>query len=102
VRAPAWLDRVLAAGATLDLHHPDARAQLAAAILEAIPRADVVAAIAGSARTVLEQKGVIGCSGVMYPPTGDPLAATPVLRELANNAAQTVLFVLAEPLEGEP
>lgn len=107
-----WLDRVLAAGATLDLHHVDGRAQLAAAILEAIPRADIVTAIAGSARTVLEQKGIIRGDGKIFAVTqtdrGRVVAdgafdASGIVREIGNNAAATVLCVLEEPLvEDEP
>lgn len=35
--APTWLDSILYRHATLDLVHPDARAQLATAILEGLP-----------------------------------------------------------------
>lgn len=39
--APSWLDSILYNHATLDLVHPDARAQLARAILDGLP-SDVI------------------------------------------------------------
>ena len=95
---PAWLDQVLAGAAVLDLHHADGRAQLAERILAAIPKADVIAAIAGSTRTVLEQRGLVVDGGVRFPGEGvcnvDGLVA-----EIGRNAANTVLFALEEPVE---
>lgn len=41
---PLWLDRVLLDGATLDLHHPEARHRLALAILEGLPQATMALA----------------------------------------------------------
>lgn len=85
---PAWLDRVLLAAAVLDLHHPDARAKLADSILEAVPGPKVAAAIAKSARTVLDEKesrNELAC------PTEDRRR---ISREVGNNAAQAVLAVL--------
>jgi hypothetical protein len=96
VTAP-WLDRVLAAGAVLDLHHADARAELAAAILAAIPRDQIVTAISASARSVLEEKGVIVRDRLALS-AGAVLAGHRVVGEIGRNAAQTVLYVLEEPL----
>jgi hypothetical protein len=89
---PTWLDRVLAAGAVLDLHHPDARAELATLILEAVPGPEIAAAIASSSQAVLDEKesrNVLAC------PREDRRR---ISRELGNNCAQSVLAVLGGDL----
>jgi hypothetical protein len=91
---PAWLDKVLAAGATLDLHHPDARAKLAEQIIEAIPLARVAVSIAGSARTVLDQK--IATTHLKQSVLIGTDQTRLLSREIGNNAGQAVFAALAE------
>jgi len=95
---PTWLDEALAAGAVLDLHHPDARAKLAELILEAVPGPKIAAAIAGSVQAVLDEKASRGRALA-------DVAATDrrrISREAGNNAAQAVLFVLGLEEEVTP
>lgn len=92
-----WLDEVLAAGATLNLHHPDGRAQLAERILAALPAADIVTAIAGSARAVLEQKGLAIDGGVRFAGVGT-YSLDALVKEIGRNGAQSVLCVVEDPL----
>lgn len=87
---PTWLVQVLAENAHLNLDHPDGRALMAERIAEAIPIDVVTAAIRESVRAVLVQKKLLD----------DPTSPLPrretedLVRELGNNAAQSVLLML--------
>lgn len=79
--SPAWLRNVLASHALLDLESAAAREVLAAAVLAAIPAGVIVACIRESATAVLKVRGIID-------------GEQEIARELANNAAQSVLLML--------
>ena len=96
---PRWLDEVLAQAAVLDLHHPDARAKLAAALVaaagvDASKSAQVIAeTIRGSAEAVLKQK--IATTQLKQHLLIDAEYSKHVAREIGNNAAGSVVLVLA-------
>lgn len=92
-----WIDEVLAKHAVLDLHHPDARRELAAALTAAAASNDQAAAktiadtITTSARAVLEQK--IASTQLEQAVLVDREYAPRIAREIGRNAAQTVVFI---------
>lgn len=77
---PAWLNAVLAEHAAVNLTHPDGRTVMAEAIGSALPSAVIVAAIRESVAAVFASHQVD--------------ITDQLLRELANNATQSVLLML--------
>lgn len=84
-----WINQVLAEHVGLDLRDGFDREQLAGAILEALPKDVLVAAIAESAAAVLRCQRCI--------PQIDAVA-----KEIGRNAAATVLLMLEVDLDDEP
>lgn len=79
MKAPEWLDRVLADNSTLNLEHPDGRARLAEAITCALPMGELTDALREPIANVLRRRAVMSPS---------------VVDELARNAAHGALQML--------
>lgn len=92
---PRWLDEVLARAAVLDLTHPDARRELATALIVAASddnkAAAIVEIITDSARAVLEEKIARTVRGACV--IVDAEYAPRIAREIGRNAAHAVLLV---------
>lgn len=88
----SWLLQVLAEYSHLNLEHPDGRDRMSEEIFAAMPKDVIVAAIRESTTAVLEQRGLLAAPDSSPGPR--EVLAEDLVREIANNATQTVLLML--------